>query len=85
MSFAGSVEDVADESAGEYSIFCFCDCADRSGETEALCQDLGELDGGCGDEPDLVAGGDVHVGELFGAGPHFVGHALVDDFFAEVN
>ena len=43
----------------------------------------GELVRRCGDQPHLLAGVEVHLGEFAGAGPDLVGDDLVVDLFAQ--
>src|SRR3954471_22834872 len=55
LGLGGAVEQVADQFAGVVVVDRFGDGAQGAGEAEAVGHDPGDLDGGGGDEPDLLA------------------------------
>lgn len=83
MRLAESVQDVADQAAGEHPVMAFGDRAERAGEPEPLGDDLRQLHRCRGDQPHLLSGIEVHLGERAGAGPDLVGDDLVVDLLAE--
>ena len=83
VRLAEAVQDVADQAAGEVAVHAFGDRAERAGQAEAFGDDAGQLDRSRGDQPDLLAGVEMHLRERAGAGPDLVGDDLVVDLLAE--
>ena len=83
VRLAGAVQDVADQPAGEHPVDRFGDRAQRAGQPQPARDGRGELVGRGGDEPHLLAGVEMHLGQLAGAGPDLVGDDLVVDLLAE--
>ena len=79
------MEDIANQAAGELAVFYLRDGAEGAGKAKATRQDLGELDWGSGDQPHLLAGGQMHLSELRGAGVRAAGEGGFDDFLAEID
>lgn len=73
----------ADQAAGVDAVDGLGDRAERAGQAEAAGDDRGRLHRGGGDQPDLLPGVEVGLGEGAGAGPDAVGHVLVVDLLAD--
>lgn len=83
MGLADAVQDVADQPAGEHAVFRFGDGAQSPGQSQLAGDGLGQLHGRRGDEPDLLAGVEVHLCQCARALPDLVGDDLVVDLVAE--
>jgi hypothetical protein len=80
-----AVQQLADEAAGEDAVLALGDRAQGAGEAQAARDDARQLQGRGGDEPDPLAGVEVHLGEGAGALPDAVGHQLVVDLLAQLD
>lgn len=74
---------LADQLAGVHAVDGLGDRAQGAGQAEAAGDHLGDLHGRGRDEPDLLAGVEVGLGQGAGARPDALGHVLVVDLLAD--
>ncbi|PQM46433.1 hypothetical protein C1Y40_03399 [Mycobacterium talmoniae] len=77
------MQQFADQPAGEHPVHRFHHGGQRPGQPQPAGDGLGQLVGGGGDQPHLLAGVQVHLGQLSGARPDLVGDDLVVDLLAQ--
>ena len=74
---------VSDQIAGVNTINMLCDRAQGARQPQPSSDDLGDLYGSCGHQPDALSLIKVQLGERPSARPDPVGHRLVEDLLTQ--